>query len=375
MPLRTTLVAMVVTAAVVAFSISSSEAADRGHATTQGALDAAVTEDGAPGVLARAEDGGGVWNGASGVARLGTERPRLPQDRFRIGSLTKPFVATVLLQLEAEGRLRLDDPVERWLPGTVSGDGYDGRRITLRQLLGHTSGIYDYTEDAAFQRAYFTDAFMTSRFRPVSPEGLVRTATSHPPVSAPGAAWHYSNTNYVLAGMVIERVTGHSYAHEIERRVLRPLGLRDTSLPGASTRVPGRHGHAYSALLSPGNGAKVHDVTVLNPAMAGASGEMISTTGDLVRFFRALATGELLPPHQSREMRTTVPAVDGNRYGLGLTERTLPCGQKVWGHEGSIQGSRTIAATTPDGVHTAAFNINGDWSGDPGKLLEAEFCG
>ncbi|MBO0517962.1 serine hydrolase domain-containing protein, partial [Streptomyces beijiangensis] len=117
-----------------------------------------------------------------------------PQDRFRIGSLTKPFVATVLLQLEAEGRLRLDDPVERWLPGTVSGDGYDGRRITLRQLLGHTSGIYDYTEDAAFQRAYFTDAFMTSRFRPVSPEGLVRTATSHPPVSAPGAAWHYSNT-------------------------------------------------------------------------------------------------------------------------------------------------------------------------------------
>lgn len=371
---RTTTVVAVVVAALAAVSISSSAAADRGHSATQDAMNTAVQQDGAPGVLGQAEDGGGVWNGASGVAERGTHQPRLPQHRFRIGSLTKPFIATVLLQLEAQGRLDLDDPVARWLPGTVRGKGNDGRRISVRQLLGHTSGLYDFTEDPAFRRSYFSPRFLRHRFDTHSPAAQVRTAMAHPPTSAPGTRWRYSNTNYVLAGMVIEKVTGHSYAHEVERRLLRPLRLHDTSLPGTSPRIPGPHGHAYSTLFRTGKKARVYDVTALNPSVAGSSGEMISSTEDLVRFMRALLTGRVLPHRQLAEMKNTVPAEGGNRYGLGLTERRLPCGAKVWGHEGIIHGSRSIAVTTADGSHTAAFNINGDYAGDTEKLIDAEYC-
>lgn len=374
MSARSTIVTVVV-AAVAAVSISSSTAADRGHSATQDAMDTEVQQAGAPGVLGRAEDGGGVWNGASGVAGHGTHRPRLAQDRFRIGSLTKPFVAAVLLQLEARGELDLDDPVERWLPGTVRGNGHDGRRITVRQLLGHTSGVYDFTGDPGLRRGYFSPRFARHKYDTHEPADLVRTAMAHPPAFAPGTDWQYSNTNYVLAGMVIEKVTGRPYAREIERRIVGPLGLRDTSLPGTSARIPGPHGRAYSTLFRTGAEAREYDVTALDPSLAGASGEMIASTGDLVRFMRALLTGDVLPRRQLAEMKTTVRADGGSRYGLGLTKLKLSCGTTVWGHEGTIHGSRSVAVTTPDGSHTAAFNINGDRAGDTEKLVEAEYCG
>jgi len=408
MSARSALVAVVVTA-VLAFSATSSTAADQGHTGAQDAMDTAVREDGAPGVLGEAADGGGVWHGAAGVADRRTKRPRLPHDRFRIGSLTKPFVATVLLQLESERRLDLDDPVARWLPGLVRGNGYDGRRITVRQLLGHTSGIHDFVTDSRFDRAYFGRGFLRHRYDPQRPAGLVRTALAHRPSFAPGTGFRYSNTNYVLAGMVIEKVTGRSYATEIRRRLIRPLGLRDTSLPGTSARMPGPHGRAYSRLpagggvgggvdmrtgragkgvgqaggagragdarLAAGRAAgRAYDVTALDPSFAGASGEMVSSTGDLLRFFRALLSERLLPPRQSAEMRSTVPAGGGSRYGLGLTERRLSCGTRIWEHEGDIHGSRSVAAGTPDGTHTAVFNVNADWTRDTDELVEAEYC-
>ncbi len=374
MSVRTTVITLVV-AVLAAFCITSSSAADLGHSATQDAMDAEVRQAGAPGVLGQAEDGGGVWNGASGVGDRRTDRPRLAQDRFRIGSLTKPFVAAVLLQLESEGKLDLDDTVERWLPGTLRGHGNDGRHTTLRQLLSHRSGVYDFTADPGVSRTYFGPRFRTSRYDTHSPAALVRTATAHPPSFAPGTEWRYSNTNYVLAGMVVEKVTGHSYAHEIERRLIRPLALRDTSLPGTSAEIPGPHGRAYSTLSTAGPGTRVRDVTTLDPSLAGASGEMISSTGDLIRFMRALLGGEVLPPGQLNEMKTTVPADGGDRYGLGLTRQRLSCGTTVWGHEGTIQGSRSSAVTTTDGSHAAAFNINGDWAGETASLVEAEFCG
>ena len=374
MSVRTTVITLVV-AVVAALCIGSSVAADRGHSATQDSMDAEVRQAGAPGVLGQAEAGGRMWNGSSGVGDRRTDRPRLPGDRFRIGSLTKPFVATVLLQLESEGRLDLDDTVERWLPGVLQGRGYDGRRVTLRQLLGHTSGVFDFTADPEVDRAYFGPRFGSSRYDSHRPSALVRTATAHPPVFAPGTEWRYSNTNYVLAGMVVEKVTGHSYAHEIERRLIRPLTLRDTSLPGTSAEIPGPHGRAYSTLSSTARGARVHDVTSLDPSLAGASGEMISSTDDLIHFMGALLGGELLEPEQLKAMKTTVRAGGGDRYGLGLTRQRLPCGTIVWGHEGTIQGSRSTAVTTSDGSHSAAFNINGDWAGETRALVEAEYCG
>ncbi|GGO47292.1 D-alanyl-D-alanine carboxypeptidase [Streptomyces daqingensis] len=374
MSVRSTVVAVVV-GAVTVFAVSASAAADQGHSATQEAMDEQVAKGAAPGVLAQAEDGGGVWKGASGTAERTTLRPPLAGDRFRIGSLTKPFVAAVVLQLAAEGKVGLDDPVERWLPGTLKGHGHDGRRVTVRQLLGHTSGVYDFTADPAVRRDYFGPGFLRSRYEAREPAAQVRTAMRHAPSFAPGAGWEYSNTNYVLVGMVVERVTGRSYAEEVERRITRPLGLDDTSLPGGSPRIAGPHGRSYSTLSRSGPHAPVYDVTGLDPSLAGAAGEMISSTDDLIRFMRALLGGDVLPPRQLREMKSAVPTGDGSRYGLGLTVRRLSCGTEVWGHEGTIQGSRSTAVTTADGAHSAAFNINGDWSDGTDALLEAEYCG
>ncbi|NSC21756.1 beta-lactamase family protein [Streptomyces albus subsp. chlorinus] len=381
MPLpRALLSGLIAVVTVCGLVVSSSSAADRGHAPVREAMRAAVDQRGAPGVLARVEDGAGTWAGAVGTADRATGRPRSARERFRIGSLTKPFVATVLLQLEAEGKLRLDDPVGRWLPASRLG-GYGAafggppHAVTLRQLLGHTSGIPDYTADPRLRAVYFGPRFLAHRWDAHTPQALVRRSLARPPLFGPGGGWAYSNTNYLLAGMVVQRVTGRSYAAEIERRVLRPLGLRDTSLPGTSARVPGRHGHAYSTLFAGGPRPEVHDVTSLDPSLAGASGEMISSGRDLVRFVRALITGRLLPPRQLAEMETTRRADATDRYGLGLTERTLSCGVRVWGHEGTIHGSRSAAFTTPDGTHTAAFHVNDDWSGGTRALVEAEYCG
>jgi len=267
--------------------------------------------------------------------------------------------------------------VERWLPGTVHGHGHDGRRITIRNLLNHTSGIFDYTADEAFARTYMLkDGFFRHRYDTVKPEDLVRIAMSHRPDFAPGTSWSYSNTNYVLAGMVIERVTGHSYAQEIRERIIEPLGLRATSLPGTRTTVPQPSSRAYGKLAQKATGA-TYDVTDLNPSMASSAGEMISDSADLNRFYAALLTGRLLPPRQLKEMKTTVPAQGHPNagYGLGLIDRTLSCGVHVWGHAGGIHGSSSEAVTTADGRHSLSFNFNGDWVGDSDAVIEAEYCG
>jgi D-alanyl-D-alanine carboxypeptidase len=372
---RRLLVGLLATAVVAGLSVGVGRAADRGHRPTRQAMRAAVAA-GAPGVLAEVDDAHGTWNASAGVADRRSGQPPRAGDRFRIGSITKTFVATVLLQLEADGRLDVDDTVERWLPGLVHGHGNDGRRITVRQLLDHTSGLYDYTSDPAFRATHFGTAFLAHRYETHTPARLVHTALAHPPLFAPGRGWHYSNTDYVLAGMVIKAVTGHGYARAIERRILRPLGLHGTSLPGTRSGLRGRHGHAYSRLYGTGPHEPVHDVTDFDPSLAGASGEMVSTTGDLITFVRALLAGRLMPARQLAEMTATVPSDRPHvHYGLGLREERLPCGTTVWGHDGGIYGSQSAVFTTRDGRHAAAFDLNGDWAGDTGKLLEAEFCG
>ena len=323
------------------------------------------------------KDGRGTWSATAGVGNLRTGKPRSADDRYRVGSITKTFVSTVILQLEAEGRLSLDDTVATWLPGVVQGNGYDATRITLRELLNHTSGIFDYTADDDFGAAYFTkDGFFQHRYDTKTPADLVAIAMSHKPDFAPGTSWNYSNTNYVLAGMVIQKATGHSYETEIRRRVINPLHLKATSLPGARVTVPQPSSRAYSKLAQTPTGP-TYDVTELNPTIASSAGSMISDSSDLDPFYSALLRGELLPPKQLKEMRTTVPAGDDSgstRYGLGLTDTTLSCGVHVWGHEGGVHGSQSLAVTTADGHHSLALNFNGDWSGDAAAVTEAEFC-
>ncbi|AJP05628.1 peptidase [Streptomyces cyaneogriseus subsp. noncyanogenus] len=380
--MRTSLAAATAAALTAALTASlagtATAAPDRdGHDATRRALRAAVA-DGVPGATATARDGHRTWTATAGVGDLRTGEPRSARDRYRVGSITKTFVATVVLQLEAEGRLSLDDTVEEWLPGLVRGNGHDGSRITLRHLLNHTSGVYDYTADEEFARTYFlADGFLRHRYDTVPPERLVAVAMSHRPDFAPGASWTYSNTNYVLAGLVVEKATGRPWGEEVRRRIIAPLHLRATSVPGTRVTVPAPSGRAYSKLAPTAEGPS-YDVTELNPSLATAAGEMISDSADLTRFYSALLRGRLLPPAQLAEMTATVrtdESDESDRYGLGLMKRELDCGVTVWGHGGGIHGSSSEAVTTRDGRHALALNFNGDWSGDSEAVIEAEFCG
>ncbi|WP_425314614.1 serine hydrolase domain-containing protein [Streptomyces bicolor] len=340
------------------------------HEATRKAIEAAVG-DGVPGVTVTAKDGHGTWSATAGVGNLKTGKPRSADDRYRVGSITKTFVATVLLQLEAEGRLSLDDTVEQWLPGVVRGNGHDGGRITVRQLLNHTSGIFNYTADEDFGRTYFLkDGFFEHRYDTKKPEELVALAMTHEPDFEPGASWKYSNTNYVVAGMVIEKVTGRPYGDAIRERIIKPLHLTATSVPGTRVTMPRPSSRAYAKLAETTTGP-TYDVTELNPSLAYAAGEMISSSADLSRFYTALLRGRLIPREQLAEMTTTGP----NGYGLGLIKTELSCGVTVWGHAGGIHGSLSEAVTTKDGRHSLALNLNGDWAGDMASVVEAEFCG
>lgn len=311
-----------------------------------------VREAGALGVLARAEGPEGVSAVAAGHAALGTDRPVPVRGLFRIGSTTKTFVALVALQLAAEGKLSLDDTVEQRLPGVVAGQGHDGRRITVRHLLQHTSGLPDvYADPVDFPQGRSAEAFRALRFRTYTAGELVAMALQHPPDFAPGARFGYSNTNYLLAGMIIERATGATWQGEVVRRLIRPLGLHDTSAPADEPFVPGSHPRAYRTFP---DAPQPVDVTVVDPSFAGAAGAMISTAEDLNRFFTALASGTLLPPRENTEMRRTVPtagdvadAWPGSRYGLGLLWIPLPCGG-YWSHPGDAFGYSTRVGVTSD---------------------------
>ncbi|MFF1867772.1 serine hydrolase domain-containing protein [Streptomyces sp. CB03911] len=344
------------------------EARHGGSAALDRALEALITEAGVSAALGEVRDQGRtVWRGAAGQADLDTGAAARTDGRFRIGSVTKTFVATVVLQLVAEGKVELDAPIERYLPGSVRG----GQGITVRQLLNHTSGLYDYLGDPS---VYFHDDtelgtwLTTGRWTTYTPQQLLDIAGRHAPEFPPGQQWSYSNTNYVAIGMMIEKVTGRSWNQEVERRIIRPLGLDRTSMPTTSTTIPGRYAHGY---LKRASGERV-DVSRLNPSIAYAAGAGISTTDDLARFNAALLGGRLLRPAQLKEMTTTVPIdEDGSfQYGLGLTRRTLPCGD-VWGHDGGIAGYSTVLFGDLAGRHQVALSANPYEAADPARAAAA----
>ncbi|MFD9220187.1 serine hydrolase domain-containing protein [Streptomyces sp. NPDC060064] len=310
---------------------------------------------GLPGIFAEICDGDQRWFGTAGVADTATGRKRSPQDRFRIGSISKTFVATVMLQLTAEGRLSLDDTVERWLPGVVRGHNHDGSQVTIRMLLNHTSGIFSCTDD---QEAL-------NRHETHSPELPVQIAMAHPATFVPGSDWAYSNTNYVVAGMIIERVGGRALADEITERITRPLGLTGTYLPhGSDPRIHGPHSRHYTKLFrtEPDAPGPRRDRVRLHHVLGG--GGMISSLNDLNQFFGALLGGRILPPDQQRDMFTTVPThrwISNATYGLGVSSVTLPGGETIWGRGGALFGSWSYTYGTRDGKHMTTVNVNGDW--------------
>ncbi|GAA2644414.1 serine hydrolase domain-containing protein [Streptomyces lunalinharesii] len=279
---------------------------------------------------------------AAGVADV-TTGAQVPADgQVRAGSNTKAFTATVVLQLVGEGRIALDAPLERYLPKLVRGAA-DGRRITVRQLLQHTSGLPNYTD--------FLGDFAAYRHTHLTPRALLDLALAHRAPFAPGTGWSYSNTNYLLAGLLVEKVTGRPLAEQLTQRVIDRIGLRHTYVPGAGDeRLREAHPEGY---VPSGPTGALADVTELDPAWAGAAGALVSTPGDLNRFFRALLGGALLRPAELAEMRRTVPADaglwPGARYGLGLISTPLRCGGVMWGHGGDIPGYRTRTGVTVDG--------------------------
>jgi D-alanyl-D-alanine carboxypeptidase len=208
-------------------------------------------------------------------------------------------------------------------------------------LLNHTSGIFNFTEDTDFLTRALTPP--TPIWTPLE---LVQVATAHPPTFAPGAGWSYSNTNYVLVGMILTKVTGVPVARLLERRITGPLGLRNTYLADtAAFTGPYAHGYLPPSLLGT---TDYLDVSDLSPNWVSTAGAVVSTAPDLARFYRALLGGRLLSPPLLREMKTTVPAADGLNYGLGLFSVATGCGT-LWGHDGSVPGYLSSSYTDDRG--------------------------
>ncbi|MGG2015277.1 serine hydrolase domain-containing protein [Bacillus sp. S10(2024)] len=320
---------------------------------------------GIPGILAKTSEDGKTWGYAAGVANLSTKQPMKTDFRFRIGSVTKTFIATVVLQLAGENRLNLDDSIEKWLPGVIQGNGYDGNQVTIRQILNHTSGIAEYLKSPS------VDLMNTKKS--YTAEEIVKIGLSLPPDFAPGKAWSYSNTGYVILGILIEKVTGNSYAEEIENRIIEPLELSNTFLPGNSSVIPGtKHARGY---VQPDGASELKDVTYYNPSIASSAGDMISTADDLNKFFSYLLSGKLLKEQQLKQMLTTVPtgSAEISGYGLGIYETKLPNGVSIWGHTGSIPGFITLVGGTLGGKHTLAVNLNSMGKANFKNILLAEF--
>ncbi|MFF5211163.1 serine hydrolase domain-containing protein [Streptosporangium sp. NPDC000396] len=341
--IRRCLIAGVLTAILVHPSLSASAAPPPARETTKTLIDQLVKGDKATAALIRVDGKDGKddgWAYGAGVSDLRSGRPAAADGYFRIGSITKTFVATVVLQLVDEGRLALTDPIERYLPGLVP----HGSDVTVKQVLNHTSGLYDYMHEPGYSTNRWRGQ---DRFRHYEPQALLKVAFADPAGStAPGSTWSYSNTNYIVAGLLIEELTGRPYGEEVKRRILRPLGLTQTFVPGDRAGLPTPHAHGYEVLA---NGKPV-DATRMNPSLDWAAGEMVSTGRDLNRFLAALVGGKLVSRSSLAAMRTTEATGAGFGYGLGLQKYALPCGKTVWGHSGELIGYLTFAFTTDEGT-------------------------
>lgn len=313
----------VMSAAALATGMSTPPATQR--EALQETLDALVTA-GAPGAIGYLRTNDERQYAASGYANVARRERADVRQRFRIASNTKAFTATVVLQLVGERRLSLDAPVAGWLP-EIPED------ITVRQLLNHTSGLYDPTTEKEFWTPYLSG----DRGYVYQPKDLVARSVAHARV--PG----YSNTNYLVAGQLIEKVTGHSAVSELYKRILVPLHLVDTSFPTMDPTIHGRHLRGYAL-----DGRT--DLTVFSPSYDWTAGALMSTVDDLAKFYRALLKGTLLKPAELAELKSTTK-VDGVSMGLGIDRLELPCEngtRVVWANSGGGPGFNSYAMTSED---------------------------
>lgn len=345
----------------------------------QRALDEVVAA-GAPGAIALVRVGDKAFRLSSGHGNLDPMTPIRVRDLSRIGGVTKSFTATVVLQLVGEGEIALDDTVERWLPGAIS----NGDAISVRQLLNHTSGIFDYVQDPRVLGPYFED-FPNNLTLIFDPREGVRIAAEHGPIYAPGTGWNYSNTNTLLLAMIVEAATGNSFGSELEARIFKPLQLGHTSYP-TDSRINGPYIHGYL----PFDGMLL-DFTALSPTLFGASGGILSNAHDVARFYRALLRGRLLEPELLEAMQTIDPVatdppgppdagIIGGGWGLGLLRETFPCGD-AWGHDAENPGYMTAAWSSEDATRQVVVIVNSNVSHDEPvaaamrNVLVKAYCG
>jgi D-alanyl-D-alanine carboxypeptidase len=358
-----------VTVLMSAAVTTSAATARAGTSSPSGSLERLV-KTGAPGALLLTRHGGTTTATAVGRNDLRRGTRLRARSSFRIGSLTKTFVASVVLQLASEGRVSLGDRVSTYLGAGLPG----ADTITLRQLLQHTSGLPDFDGLEAVTQPYLAGDLQFVW----SPQALIDLATAQPPLFAPGARFAYSNTNYLVAGLVVEAVTHRPLAAVLRDRIFRPLGLRHTVFALRGTQ-PAPQVHGYTIV-----GASRIDVTTLTP-YSWAAGAIVSTAGDVATFYRALLAGRVVAKPLLRSMLTTVadtnPDVAGQRYGLGIARFPTRCGI-AWGHNGDTAGYLVFAFTSRDASRQAVLFLSEDAESLPQgtgrvflSVLEGAYCG
>ncbi|MGW7414549.1 serine hydrolase domain-containing protein [Streptomyces sp. NPDC054863] len=304
--------------------------------------------------------GKGSWRGSAGVRDLRTGAKVLENARFRAGSTTKVVTAALVLKLAAEGRVRLDGTVQQYLPGLLSADFAP---VTVRQLLNYTSGLR-----GGRTLGDTVDEEYPHRFETLPPEEVVASAVAKGPLHAPGAEQHYGNIHYLVLAMLVEKVTGDSYAHQAQVRIFKPLGMRDTSFPaGPDPRIHGPHNRGYEDM-----DGRIVDVTEWNMSDRKGAGDMISTAADLERLLLGLFRGRVVPAPQLKEM-FTIPGVPGARYGAGL-EKFEVNGREVWGKTGARPGYHTVLAATPDLSRTLVYSVTATDAKGSGLSLAQRFA-
>jgi D-alanyl-D-alanine carboxypeptidase len=322
------------------------------------ALEKSFKESDAPGVVAAVQTPDYTWVQAQGVADRASGEPMTPDVHHRIGSVTKTYTATLLLQAADKGLLSLDDTIDQYVKGVPNGD-----EITLHQMSNMTSGIASYTADEQWAKEWLSDPT-----RVWQPEELARIGIKKSPLFEPGTGWFYSNTNYVLLGLVLEKVTGKPIGDLYREQIIEPLGLKNTSFPDpADSSIPEPHAQGYT-LQGRSSGEKPTDSTDWSPSEAWTAGQMISTVDDLLVYGRALGTGKgLLSAEQQSERLgsfvSDVPPLDqpplkGDlAYGIGLGK------DHGWvGHNGEIPGYNTYLFYHPELDAVVAVEVNSDIS-------------
>jgi len=320
---------------------------------------------GMPGAFAEVRRGDQVWRGAAGVADLATGRPVTPDMRHRVGSLTKTFTAAAVLQQVDEGEIDLDASIGHYLPRLVPGER--GAAITVRMLIGHTSGLAEYLPHAYPSLAAFPVVAKTTpkslddnRFTQFDPAELIDLGVAAPATGTPGGApGVYSNTNYLLLGQLLELVTGTSAEKCITRNVIDRAGLPDTELP-AGSHIDGPHSLHYEAwlgMIDPPRDFSVYDMSFVGPAAA-----LISTVADLNRFYGLLLSGEIVGRSSLEQIQRTGPVIsfEGKTidYGLGLHRMEIPGHGTFWGHDGSVWGGGTMSWISADGRRQLSLAVN-----------------